>query len=103
MIKLPARNTILAAVIVVVLSLAVSCGNDPTGSDSRTPASISVSTARMYLKLGESAVVTVEVLDQHGRPITDAVSSWSSSNVAVASIGGRGALLPIHSEGPKSR
>ena len=98
MIRYPTRNAILAALCTVILPFAASCGNSPADSDAPTPSSISLSSTLLYLKLDESAVVTVEVLDQHGSLISDPVLAWSSSNDAVASAGGRG-LITAHSFG----
>ena len=90
--KHPVLCLIHAVLYALILSSLTTCGNDPAGSDSRNPASISLSTTLLYLKLGESAVVTVEVLDRNNDPITDAVLTWSSSNVDVAGVSGAGVI-----------
>ena len=89
------RPSTIAVTCALFLTI-IACGDKgPTGSDSQVPTSISVSTSLLYLKIGETAVVTVEVLDQNDKPITEAELSWSSSNIEVASISNDGVITAL--------
>jgi acetyl esterase/lipase len=60
-----------------------------------TPDSVAVAPAAPRLLVGETAALTATVLDPQGRPIADAVPSWTSSDPSVATVDDAGVVTAL--------
>ncbi len=95
LIKYTRSSILSAATISVFLLLWAGCIQNPTASNDQIPTSISVSTSRLDLDIGETAVITARVLDQNGLQILNATLSWSSSDPAGISVNSHGVLTAL--------
>ena len=95
MINYPHNFATPAATVAVYLFLWTGCIYSPTASNDQILTSISVSTSQLVLKIGESAVIKAEVLDQTRWPIADASMNWSSSDPEVVTVNNQGVLTAV--------
>ena len=83
-------------VLVVVVTLASSCGGDVAGPTPSVPApsvptSLTISPQAVTLSwIGEPAQLSVEVRDQGGNVMAGQAVAWSSTNPAVAIVAAGG-------------
>ena len=91
--------TLLAALVLLVLALAVACGDDgPTELPPPTPVAttITISPASATLRaLGETIQLTTTVRDQSGQVMAGAVVTWPSGDGSVASVSGTGLVSAL--------
>ena len=79
------------SLITLLVGLAVGCssGSDPGGGDTPTPepvASVTVTAAQSSVVVGASVQMTAVTLDAGGNVLTGRTVTWSTSDVAVASV-----------------
>ena len=94
----------LAPFIVAALAGTLSCGGDGTTDPAPPPppppppvaTSLTVSPATAELDaFGATAQLSVEVLDQNGRPMPGATVAWSSGDESVATVDGSGLVTAV--------
>jgi len=90
---MPARlpRTIACAALLVGLSLGANgCGGP---SEPRLPTTATLAPASVSLTaLGQTAQLTATITDQHGEAIASPALTWTSSNVAAASVSSSGVV-----------
>lgn len=86
------RTAYLPAALCILLISVPSCGKDsPTNPESGVPVRIALSPAATTLTaVGETVQLTTMVLDREGKPVPDAVVTWTSSNPSVVKVDDRG-------------
>src|SRR5690606_20009509 len=68
----------------------------PLEPDPPVPATVIVDADTLhFVSLGDSAVVTAGVRDQHGEPIAKAAIVWMSADPAVATVDAHGRVLAV--------
>ena len=91
-----ARLAHIVLLLIAALAANVGCGGEGGSSEPQIPATITVSPAAPALSsLGETLQLTATVLDQNGQSIAGATVSWSSDDVAVATIDAGGVVTAV--------
>lgn len=94
------RRPFLAAALVCVVLVSLSCGGD-SGSPTPTPNSVLVSPgADTLISIGSHRTFTAQVLDANGDPIDGKTVTWSSSAPGVLSIDPVTGLATAVTNGP---
>lgn len=83
------------SVSATLLLLWTSCIFSPTESIEPIPTSITVSSALLYLGIGESVTITAEVLDEERVPIENAPLDWSSSDPEIVHVNNQGVITAL--------
>jgi Bacterial Ig-like domain (group 2)/Leishmanolysin len=79
------------------LILLAACGGG--GTEPKVPSNITVDpTSVSFTAIGQTQQLSPTVTDQQGNPLTNASVTWSSSDVAVATVSGTG-LVTAHGSG----
>jgi uncharacterized protein YjdB len=86
-----------ATAVVAALALFVACSSpsEPTSKESAPVASVAIQAATASLPVGSSLALTVVLLDDSRRMLTNRAITFSSSNESVATVGATGVVQAL--------
>ena len=88
------KRIVRLAAVAASVGLAA-CGNDPSAPSPTAVASIVVTAPSPSMQVGETMQATARLINSTGDEVTTKTASWSSSNIAVATVSPTGLITAV--------
>ena len=95
------RTSIFHATHVLICTLVLACGGDPTGPNGdeapRVTSVVVTPSSETLVSQGETVGLTASARDANGRPISGKTFSWRASDVSIATVSPSGMVTALSS------